>query len=114
MQLFFLRYNQMWPVFIPVLGELVLVLYLMGLKLYFDGVDDSGGTLEEGTLITLNGGGDDGEILINDQQEAESGERIFLFRGSSAETLEPLMADESQGHPAEVRREGSTPLEKLN
>lgn len=105
MQLFFLRYNRLWSVFVPVLGELVLIVYLTGLKIRFDGVDGSRAgprpPAAEGALITPSGGGGDGKMFINDHPEEESGERVFAFPGSSAQALEPLLGDEGQGLPEE-------------
>lgn len=107
MQLVFLRYNRLWSVFIPVLGELVLILYLTGLKLHFDGDAGSEGVspppAAEGALINLGSGGD-AEICVNAQPEEESGGRVLVFPGSC---LEPLLGDEGQGRPAEVRHEGA-------
>lgn len=114
MQLFFLRYNRLWSVFVPVLGELVLIMYLTGLKIRFDGVDGSRADplppAAERTLLALNGGGGGGEMFISDKPEEESGERVFVFPGSSAQALEPLLGGEGRGLPEEVRREGTTQL----
>ena len=116
MQLFFLRYNRLWSVFVPVLGELVLILYLTGLKLHFDGVGPFEGVppplpVAEGALINLSSDGGGADICINDQPEEESSERVFIFPGSSAQVLEPLLGDQDQGRPAEVSHEGATHAE---
>lgn len=95
MQLVYLRYNRLWSVFAPVLAELVLILYLTGLKLHFDGVGKSQGAPaaeeeEEGALINpINrGGGSVGEVCVidddEDQLEEEGGEGAFLIQDSGA------------------------------
>ena len=93
MQLVYLGHFGFWSVFITVLGELVLTLYLTGLKLHLDGISCSRGSpsppAAENARTPLEGGGGDGDIYINDLPDERGDENVFVFRGSSAQAFAP-------------------------
>ncbi|CAN0043739.1 unnamed protein product [Ascophyllum nodosum] len=69
-QLLYLYHYDLWSAFVPLVGELVLILYLTGLKLYFHDGDNAPGEGKISTLYTngvTNG-------AVDDKGAAEEGE----------------------------------------
>ena len=69
-QLLYLYHYDLWSAFVPLVGELVLILYLTGLKLYFHDGDNAPG---EGKISTpYTNGVTNG--AVDDKGAAEEGE----------------------------------------
>lgn len=102
LQLVYLRYNGLWSVLIPVVGELALILYLTGLKLHFDGAGSSQGAAaaEEGALRYPNAAGSGDEICVSYRdglEGEESDARKFINLGFGAQGLESLSVNLTGG-----------------